>query len=64
MTLTLTLTLEALWSRNVFVFKEYMMLHVKATKYNDNITPNCEQITLNMKNDMFWANFVFVWPWP
>ena len=46
--MTLTLTLEALCSRNVFVFKEHLML-LKATKYNDTITPNCEQLTLNMK---------------
>ena len=46
--MTLTLTLEALCSRNVIVFKEYLMLF-EATKYNDNITSNCEQLTLNMK---------------
>ena len=41
--MTLTLTLEAL-----FVFKEHLIILI-ATKYNDNITTNCEQITLNMR---------------
>ena len=39
----LDLNLEALCSRNVFVFKEYLMMLI-ATKYNDYITTNCEQI--------------------
>ena len=46
--MTLTLALEALGSRNVFVFKEHLLLLI-AIKYNDNITTNCEQITLNMR---------------
>ena len=46
--MTLTVTLGALCSRNVFVFKEHLIMLI-ATKYNDNITTNCEQITLNMR---------------
>ena len=48
--MVLTLTLEALCSRNVFVLKKkkHLMMLI-ATKYNDNITTNCEQITLNMR---------------
>ena len=46
--MTLTLTLEALCSRNAFVFKEHLMMLI-AIKYTDNITTNCEQITLNMR---------------
>ena len=46
--MTLILTLEALCSRNVFVFKEHLIMLI-AIKYNENITTNCEQITLNMR---------------
>ena len=46
--MTLTLTLEALCSRNVFVFKEHLIMLI-AIKYNDSITTNCEHITLNMR---------------
>ena len=46
--MTLTLTLAALCSRNVFVFKEHLIMLI-AIKYNENITTNCEQITLNMR---------------
>ena len=46
----LTLTLETLCSRNVFVFKKnkHLMMLI-AIKYNDEFTTNCEQITLNMR---------------
>ena len=46
--MTLILTLAVLCSRNVFVFKEHLMM-LLSIKYNDNITTNCEQITLNMR---------------
>ena len=36
--------------RNVFVSKEHLILMIlTATKYNDNITTHCAQITLNMR---------------
>ena len=46
--MTLTLTLAALCSRNVFVFKEHLIMSI-AIKYSDTITTNREQITLNMR---------------